>query len=328
MASSKLKTLYIYKFLNEYSDEDNPLSTSELIEMLAGVDIKCERKSIYADVQMLNQIGFDIVSTLTPKRGFFMASRKFELPEVRLLIDAVSSAGFITPKKTDSLVKKLETLVSQNQANGMVSQVYVDSSVKCDNEEIYYIIDTLHDAIINKNKVKFTYSKRNIDVKNQKSYTEKNFQVSPYALIWKNDHYYLVCNNEKYDNLMNLRLDRMKGVKELQEKCRPVYEVSEYRDFLDVADYSNKMFNMFSGTSDKVRIICVLDLREEIMDRFGAKIPLTAYDSKHFETTIDAAVSDGLISWIMTFGNKMKVLEPQSLADAVKEKARLIAEQY
>lgn len=328
MASSKLKTLYIYKFLNEYSDEDNPLSTSELIDMLAGEGIKCERKSIYADVQILNQIGFDIVSTLAPKRGFFMASRQFELPEVRLLIDAVSSAGFITPKKTDNLVKKLETLVSQNQANGMVSQVYVDSSVKCDNEEIYYIIDTLHDAIINKNKVKFTYSKRNIDVKNQKSYTEKNFQVSPYALIWKNDHYYLVCNNEKYENLMNLRLDRMKGVKELDEPCRPVCEVSEYKDFLDVSDYSNKMFNMFSGTSDKVKIICELDLREEIMDRFGAKIPLTAYDSKHFETTIDAAISDGLISWIMTFGNKMQVLEPQSLAQAIKEKAQAIADLY
>lgn len=328
MASSKLKTLYIFKFLNEYSDEDNPLSTSELIEMLSAEGIKCERKSIYADVQILNQIGFDIVSTLAPKRGFFMASRQFELPEVRLLIDAVSSAGFITPKKTENLVEKLETLVSKNQANGMVSQVYVDSSVKCDNEEIYYIIDTLHEAIINKKQVKFVYSKRNIDIKNKKSYTEKTFTVSPYALIWKNDHYYLVCNNGKYDNLMNLRLDRMKGVKELNDTCRHISEVSEYKDHFDVSDYSNKMFNMFSGTSDKVRFICELDLREEIMDRFGAKVPLIAYDSRHFETVIDAAISDGLISWFMTFGNRIQVLEPQSLADAIKEKAQSIAELY
>lgn len=328
MASSKLKTLLIFKYLNEYSDEDNPLSTSELIEMLQADGVKGERKSIYADIQLLNENGFDIVSTLSPKRGFFMASRKFELPEVRLLIDAVSSAGFITPKKTDALISKLESLVSVNQAQNMVSQVYVGSSTKCDNEEIYYIIDTLHKAIINKKKVKFVYSRRNIDVEKNKSYTEKTFNVSPYALIWKDDHYYLVCNNEKYDNLMNLRIDRMKGVKELEETCRPVNEVSEYVGAFDVADYSNKMFNMFSGTSEKVRFICELELREEIMDRFGAKVPLTAYDSKHFETTIDAAISDGLISWIMNFGNKIKVLEPESLANAVKTRALEIADVY
>lgn len=328
MASSKLKTLLIFKYLRDYSDEENPLSSSELIQMLEQDGIKCERKSIYADVQMLNQIGFDVVTTVSPKRGFFMASRQFELPEVRLLIDAVSSAGFITPKKTEKLVEKLESLVSKNQANELVSQVYVGSQSKCDNEEIYYIIDTLHEAIINKHKVRFVYSRRDIDVKKERAYTEKSFKVSPYALIWKDDHYYLVCNNEKYDNLMNLRLDRMKGVEDIEEPCRHISEVSEYEKHFDVNDYVNKSFNMFSGTSDKVRFICELDLREEILDRFGAKIPLTAYDSKHFETTIDAAISEGLISWIMNFGTKIKVLEPQTLAQAVKEKSQAIASLY
>lgn len=328
MASTKLKTLYVFKFLNDNSDESNPLSSSELISMLAEKGIKCERKSIYADVKMLNSIGFDIVTTLTPKRGFFMASRDFEMPEVRLLIDAVSSAGFITPKKTDSLVKKLESLVSTNQARELVSQVYVDSNTKCDNEEIYYVIDKLHEAIINQKKVKFIYSRRNIDVEHKKSYTEKTFNVSPYALLWKEDHYYLVCNNEKYDNVMNLRLDRMKKLTILDEKSRPFSEVTEYDKVFDVADYSSKMFNMFSGKSDKVRIVCELDLREPIMDRFGSKVPLTAYDSRHFETIVDAAVSDGFISWLMAFGNKIKVLEPQSLAEQIKEKALSIAEQY
>lgn len=328
MASSKLKTLYIFKFLSEQSDESNPLSSVELIDMLAQKGIICERKSIYADVKMLNSIGFDIVTTLTPKRGFFMASRDFELPEVRLLIDAVSSAGFITPKKTKSLVKKLESLVSSNQAKQLVSQVYVDSNTKCDNEEIYYVIDKLHSAIMNKHKVKFIYSRRNIDIEHRKSYTEKTFTVSPYALLWKEDHYYLVCNNEKYDNVMNLRLDRMKKLFILDETSRPCSEVTEYNDTFDVADYSSKMFNMFSGKSDKVRIVCELDLREQIMDRFGPKVPLTAYDSKHFETTVNAAVSDGFVSWLMAFGNKIKVIEPQSLAKQIKEKALSIAEQY
>lgn len=328
MASKKLKTLLIYKYLNDYSDENNPLSSTQLIQMLEADGIPAERKSIYADISVLNELGFDIVTANTPHKGFFMAGRKFELPEVRLLIDAVSSAGFITPKKTESLVEKLESLVSVNQAGALVSQVYLDNNIKCNNEEIYYIIDTLHEAISNRHKVKFVYTNRKIDVKNKKAYTEKSFKVSPYALLWKEDHYYLVCNNEKYDNVMNLRLDRMKKVEELDSPSRPMNEVCEYKDSFDVADYSNKMFNMFSGTLEKVRLLCSLDIMEQIVDRFGPKTPLTAYDSTHFETTLDAVVSEGMISWLMNFGDKIKVLEPESLAESVRDRAIKIAKVY
>lgn len=328
MQKSKLKTLYILKFLNEYSDETNPLSTSDLIKMLDEKGIVCERKSIYADINALNEIGFDIISTNTPKRGFFMASRTFELAQVRLLIDAVTSAGFITPNKTRDLVEKLETLVSVGQAKELVSQVYIDSNSKCDNEEIYYIIDRLHDAICNNKQVKFTYKRRNIDKETRKSFTQKQHKVSPYALIWKDDHYYLVCNNDKYDNLLNLRLDRMSKVEMLDESVRPVSEVSEYSEAFDPIDYASKMFNMFAGQTDTVKLQCNLDLREEIMDRFGAKVPLKAIDIDHFETQINVAVSDGLVSWIMNFGDKIKVVEPKYLAYSVKDRAEKIAKLY
>ena len=328
MASKKLKTLLIYKYLKDFSDEDNPLSSTELINMLQADGIEAERKSIYADIKSLNSIGFEIEKTNSPHKGFYMSKRDFELPEVRLLIDAVSSAGFITPKKTEKLIGKLESLVSKNQAGELVSQVYLDNNTKCNNEDIYYIINDLHNAINEKHKVKFVYTNRKIDIKNKKSYTEKTFVVSPYALLWKEDHYYLVCNNEKYDNLINLRIDRMKRVQELSEASRPVSEVSEYKNTFDVADYSSKMFNMFSGKDEKVRLLCDLELREQIMDRFGAKIPLTAYDSSHFETTINAAVSEGLVSWLMIFGDKIKVLEPDTLANAVKDRASKIAKIY
>ena len=328
MASTKIKTLWIYKLLAENSDESHPISTTELIEMLRQNGVKCERKSIYADIQTLNEVGFDIVTATSPKKGFFMAGRDFELAQVRLLIDAVSSAGFITPKKTEDLLKKLESLVSKNQAKELVSQVYIDSNTKCDNEEIYYVIDALHEAVLSKKKVKFVYKRRNIDVRNKKSYTEKTFVVSPYALIWKDDHYYLVCNNQKYENLLNLRLDRMKKIETLDDDIRPVSEVSEYKDSIDVADYTSKMFNMYSGTTGKVRLLCDMDLREEIIDRFGSRIPLTAVDSNHFETQANVAISDGFVSWIMNFGSRIKVLEPEDLATAVKQKALSIADLY
>lgn len=328
MASSKIKTLLVFKYLNDYSDESHPLSTTDLIEMLEKDGITCERKSIYADVKTLNQLGFNIMTTLSPKRGYFMATRQFELPQVRLLIDAVSSAAFITPKKTSDLISKLEGLVSKNQAADLISQVYIDSNTKCNNEEIYYVIDKLHDAIINKYKVSFQYRRRNIDKKNKKSYVNKEFKVSPYALIWKDDHYYLVCNNEKYDNLMNLRLDRIRKISPIDEPVRPISQVSDYENEFDVADYTSKMFNMFSGYNASVTLICNLNLREEIMDRFGAKIPLTAVDSDHFQTTIDAAVSEGLVTWIMNFGNKIKVEGPQELVDMIKNRANDILQIY
>ena len=328
MASSKIKTLLIFKYLNDYSDEYHPLSTTELIEMLNKDGINCERKSIYADVQTLNKIGFNIMTTLSPKRGYFMATRQFELPQVRLLVDAVTSAAFITPKKTSDLICKLETLVSKNQADELISQVYIDSNAKCDNEEIYYVIDKLHDAIINKYKVTFQYRRRNIDKKNKRSYVNKDFKVSPYALIWKDDHYYLVCNNEKYDNLMNLRLDRIRKINPTEESVRPISQVSEYEKEFDVADYTSKMFNMFSGESSSVTLICDLNLREEIMDRFGSKIPLTAVDADHFETTIDAALSEGLVTWIMNFGSRIKVKSPKRLIDKIKKRAEDILEIY
>ncbi|MCR5208181.1 MAG: transcriptional regulator [Eubacterium sp.] len=328
MSSSKTKTLLIYKLLNEYSDENNPMSTTELINLLKKEGITCERKSIYADIKSLKEIGFDIESVKSPKRGFYMASRRFELPEVRLLIDAVSSAGFITPHKTEELLTKLESLVSKNQADRLVSQVYIDSDAKCDNEEIYYIIDLLHDAILNKKMVRFKYRRRNIDRENRKNYTLKDFTVSPYALVWKDDHYYLICNNKKYDNLMNLRLDRMRKIELLDEDARPCSEVSEYEERIDAADYTSKMFNMFSGETKAVTLKCHLDLREQIMDRFGAKIPLTAVDGNHFKTTIEAAVSDGLVSWVMNYGDKIEVLEPASLAESVKKRAEEILAVY
>lgn len=327
MQTSKLKTLLIYKYLEEFSDVENPVSTTTLINMLKEKGISAERKSIYADVKALNETGCNILSVRSPKSGFAMADRKFDLAEIRLLIDAVSSAGFITPKKTKVLVEKLEGLLSSNQSKSLKSQVYCSGENKCDNEEIYYIINGLDEAINNKKQVKFIYKRRNIDKEQKKSFTEKTFTVSPYALIWKEDHYYLVCNNKKYDNLINLRLDRMKKIEILEEPQRPVSEVSEYKVF-DAADYSAKMFNMFSGHTDEVTLLCSLDIREEIMDRFGSKIPLKASDIDHFETTINAAVSDGLVSWIMQYGKDIKVLKPQYLADMVAEKATAIAELY
>lgn len=211
----------------------------------------------------------------------------------------------------------------------MISQVYVDTNAsKCDNEEIYIVINQLHEAIMKKKKVKFIYRRRSIDVKNKKRNTDKSFFVSPYALLWKNDHYYLACNNQKYDNLMNLRVDRIKKISIVSADARPISEVSSYKDEFDIADYSSKMFNMFSGEDAKITLRCSLKLQEEMLDRFGKSIPLTAADSSHFDTTVNAAISDGLVSWIMQYGSDIKVLNPPELIEMIKTKANDILNSY
>lgn len=327
MQSTKIKTLLILKYLKKYSDKDNPLSSHQLIEMLAKDGVVCERKSIYADVKALNDIGINVQSVLSPKRGFFLDSREFETPEVRLLVDAVKSAGFITPQMTRALTSKLKGLLSENQAKSLSSQVYSDDVNKCDNENIYHFIDLLDKAITNRKKVTVKYRTRKIDKENKKSFTTKIFVVSPYALLWKDDRYYLVCNKSTHDNLMNLRLDRIRDITILEDAARPVSECSEYKVF-DAADYSSKMFNMFSGKVENVTLRCHLDLREQILDRFGSNIPLVAVDIQHFETNVKVAVSDGFVSWIMQFGDGIKVIRPQHLADSVYEKAKKIASVY
>lgn len=327
MNSKKIKTILIYKYLYKYSDAQNPISSSRLIELLGEEGVECERKSIYSDIKALNECGVKVVSTRTPRRGFYLDSREFRVPEVRLLIDAVNSAPFITPQMTRALADKLKGLLSQKQAKSLSFQVYRDDVNKCDNEGIYNIIDTLDKAINSRRLVRLKYRTRKIDKENKKSFTTKLFTLSPYALIWKNDKYYLVCNKSSHDNLMNLRLDRIRDIMILDSPARPVGECSEYKNY-DAADYSAKMFNMFTGSVETVTLKCDLDLREQILDRFGPSVPLTATDVDHFKTDVQVAVSDGFVSWIMQFGDMIEVLSPASLAELVRDKAQKIAAVY
>lgn len=326
---TKLKLLYIKQYLEKYSDEDNLVKADELIEMLADKGISCERKSIYADINALKSYGVDIS---TEKRGYRILGRDFELPELRLLMDAVQAADFISAKKSKELIAKIGTLCSKNQCGILEKQVYIENRNKCTNEEIYYNIDLVNKAILQKKKISFTYIKRKInEQKKEIVREEKHLTVSPYALIWSNDHYYLVSNNSKYDNLMHTRIDRMKKVEIIDEPARSFAEVSPYKNFFDSADYSGKLFNMFSGDNQKLRIRCNDSILEEMVDRFGDDCDITkaAIDTTEtFMLETSCVCSDGLVSWLMQFGNKVEVLSPESLRKDIVERTRTILEIY
>lgn len=326
---SKLKLLYIVDILRKKTDENHYLAATEICDELSQLDIPAERKSIYNDIDILREYGFDIIHTGSKNRGgYFLGAREFELAELRLLSDAVQAANFISQKKTNQLVQKIESFASEKQAKILHSQVYVDNRPKCKNEEIYYTISLLDEAITAKVKVNFTYTRRRITEEFKTAKEEKSFTVSPYALIWSDDHYYLVCNNEKYDNLMHLRIDKIKHLEKTSLPARHFSEVSDYKNYFDSADYASKLFNMYSGEPKPVEFICNNDTLEPMLDRFGENVKIQKYDDEHFVLRTNVASSEGLVAWIVQFGGRVKVKSPNDLIYSVKQKAAEILEIY
>ncbi len=326
--NQRLRVLKLLHILSQKTDEEHPLNANELIEELECYGITCDRKTIYEDIDALCLSDYDIISTRSPKSGYFLSNRDFELPEVALLTDAVLSADFITGKKTTQLVKKLSRLLNVYQAEKYAHRSFIDNRNKGDNEEIYYSIDAIEKAIDKYKKISFSYIKHTLKDGHHPIATAKQMIVSPYALIWAEDHYYLICNYEKYDNLMHLRLDRMKSTSVLDEDFRHFSEVSEYKNEFNVADYAGKVFNMFSGEQEEITLQCSNDILEQVIDRFSDKIFIRSSEDKSFVFTTKAFISDGLVSWIMQFGEKMRVKSPDSLVKKILDKTRDINSNY
>lgn len=324
----KIKLICLAQIFEKYTDEENPLTASALCDRLAQMGVTAERKAIYDDIQQLNLCGYDIVQSHGHKRGFFLASRDFELPEIYLLADAVRSAKFISAKKTRELISKLDNMLSVNQAQSREKHIYFDGAGKCDNEELYYIIDGINSAIELHRKISFKYSVRELDENRQTVWKTKEMKVSPYAMTWQDDHYYLIGNNEKYNNLLHLRIDRMRKVKILEDFVRPYSELTEYTDHFDTANYTSKLFQMHSGSLENIELRCSRSIFEPILDRFTNNIFIKNVNETHFEFSINVALSDALISWILSYGDKIEVLSPEDLREKVKERAYQVLSVY
>ncbi len=327
--NTKLKLLYLKEILEKYSDEQHILNAIDIADRLQrDYGIECERKSIYKDIEVLIDYGMDIIKARTPKNGYFLASGVFETAEIRFLTDAVQAADFITKTKTKKLIEKIETFTSVYNASILKKQVYIDNRAKSGNETVYYVIDDLDTAIKAGKKVQFTYTRRKMDEKYAARKETRSFVLSPYALIWSNDHYYLIANNEKYDNLMNVRVDRISNVEILDQKVRPIHEVSPYKIYFDPADYAAKTFNMFSGEMQMVELKCSNAILEQMLDRFGERINTRKSDDTHFLLRTEVSISEGLASWIMQFGDDIEVKSPTALKNMISAKAKRIFDMY
>ncbi len=323
----KIKILHIVDILRKHSDETHPINANQICEMLSARGITAERKAIYNDIEELCLYGYDIVKSTSP-RGFFLGEREFEVPEIYLLSDAVRAAKFISAKKSRELIEKLDSMLSTYQVKQREKGIYIDAGGKCDNEEIYYTIDCISNAIEQKRKVTAVYHTKVLGENRELGTMTKEIKLSPYALTWQGDHYYVIGNYEKYDNLIHLRLDRMKNVRQTQEDARHFSLVSDYTDSFDVTDYTKRLFGMYTGELEEIELCCSKKTIPQVIDRFGENIFIKNVTDETFSFSVQAAVSDALVTWIMNYGNDIKVTAPEHLKEKLINRAQEILTNY
>lgn len=327
-SNQRLKILYLLDILRRYSDEEHPLNAVDILKLLEQNGIYAERKAIYSDIAALEQYGCDIVKTSIPKKGWFLGEREFEEPEIFLLRDAVRSAKFITASKTRELISRLNSGLSIYRAGRLENSVYFSPEGKAANEELYYSIDKLNRAIIERKQVRLKYFSRYFDSQRRVCRKEKEMTVSPYALTWQDDHYYLICNHIKYDNLMHLRLDRIGRAEILPQASRHFSEVCEYKELFDTADYTSKLFGMYSGQLYDIELCCNKSITEQVLDRFSESLFIKKVTEDSFNITVKTALSEALVTWIMNYGDRLRVVKPDTLREMVTERARNILKIY
>ena len=305
----KLKLLYIIKFLRENTDEHHPMNTAELISRLEAEGIHSERKSIYDDMEKLCDFGYDIIQVHSRQGGgYYLAAREFELAELKLLVDAVQSSRFITTKKSRELIKKLEHMAGKHDAGKLQRQVYVAGRVKTENESIYYNIDNIHRAIQENRQISFLYLDWNLK-KELVPRLNGDKQVSPWALIWREENYYLAAFDKQDGIVKHYRVDKMGQVAVLDAAREGLEQFSG----LDLASYTNQTFGMFAGKEEIVTMQFPNRLVGVVLDRFGKEADIRPLQDETFRIRAKVAVSGQFFGWLAGIGKEAHIISPEGV---------------
>ncbi len=328
----KQKLLYLQKILLEKTDENHGLSVNEIIRELASYGINAERKSIYDDLRILEAYGLDICSEKTKTVKYYIGSRDFQISELKLLVDAIQSSKFITEKKSLELIKKVEALSSENEAKQLQKQVIISNRVKTDNETIYYNVDRLHDAIGKNKAVEFHYNRweLNLGSREKLKLTRRRggerYAVSPWALCWDDENYYLIAFDEKHKQIRHYRVDKMEKIELCDRKRSGIDEMSG----IDLAEYSRSTFGMFAGENAEVTLSVDNSLAGVIADRFGKNIFITNDENNenHFLAKVSVNVSEQFFGWVFALGDKVKIISPEDVVEGFTEHSRKVSNLY
>lgn len=306
-AHQKEKLLVLLDILNRESDEEHPLSIQHLIQALEREGISAERKSIYGDMDTLRARGYDII--LDRGRGYYLASRPFEVAELKLLVDAVQSSKFISESKSRALIRKLEQLCSIHQAGALQRQVFVAGRVKTMNESVLYSIDAIHDAISSNRQLTFQYFDYNVEKKKVFRHGGRRYQVSPVGLLRSDESYYLIALDTAEGTRRHYRVDRMAAPRVDEHPRLPGCQE------IDIGAYARRHFGMFSGQEQAVKLRCPNALAHVILDRFGLDVILIPDGAGCFTLTVEVAVSQQFYGWIFGLGTEVEILAPDSVRE-------------
>lgn len=311
----KIKLLREMDLLRQKTDEMNPMTGEAICAYLAEHGISCDIKTLGRDMKFLNEQGFEVLDcTVGRKKAYYVLDRNFSVPELKILMDAVQAAAFVTPDKTDALVKKISALGGRYTANLLQDNVILFNTKKHSNEAIYYNVGTLEEAIRLRKKASFRYF--DLNEKGEKIYRKGNwrYRVSPLALIFSDDNYYLMTYHSKFNNILNYRVDRMDHV-DIEEE-----QISDdaLRKMQGITAYKEQMFLMFGGEKTKVELQFDNSLIGSVFDRFGENVRIRRIDENTLIATANVQVSPTFYGWVFQFGNKMKILSPDAVQQAFR----------
>ena len=324
-ANQKLKLLYLMRYLLRNSDENHPVTVRQMGEYLRGQGISAERKSLYDDIEALQQFGLDIIQVKDGNfYGYYVGSRDFELPELKLLVDSVQSSKFITHKKTRSLIEKIERLGSVHEADQLRRQVFVANRIKTMNESIYYNVDEIHNGISKNRKIRFLYFEYNVAKERQYRHGGAYYVVSPFAMTWDDENYYLVAYDSEAGIIKHYRVDKMEKISTLDEER----DGQEVYQALDMAVYTRKTFGMFTGEEIKVQMRFENHLVGAVLDRLGSEVFIVPDGPAHFTVRTDVVVSPQFFAWVLGFGSQAQIVGPAHVVDGMKAHIGSVAALY
>ena len=307
------RTLHILKYLWEYTDESHPVTAAELMEYLEskGLPVK-DARTIRSDITDLCGLGIDIVEQRKQQYQYFIGTRHFEAPEVKLLVDAVQSSRFITAKKSKALIEKLSAFVGPSQADILNRQLYVDQRAKADNEGIYITVDRIQTAIAQKRQIEFQYYEYLPTKEKQLKHGGLAYELSPYAMLWNNNSYYVAGYSTRHGKIVKYRLDRIERLEILDEPQIPP------ADDFDVSDFFSQEFSMLDGTPSKVTLLCENALMNSIIDRFGDEVETHIANNSHFMVKATVDLSDTFYGWVFSSAGRMKIVDPPEAVEGFR----------
>ncbi len=324
-SNQKLKLYYLARIMVSQTDDDHALTMPQIQKHLEAYGVTADRKSLYDDMEALRVLGIDVIGEKVGRNFFYhVGEKRFEIAELKLLVDAIQSSKFITGKKSNELIRKLTGLVSDYEASQLKREVVVQGRIKTMNESIYYIVDEIHNAIINNKKIRFEYLQWNIN-KEMEPKRDEDYEASPWALTWDDENYYMIAYDSSSGQIKHYRVDKMRAISVLDD----MREGRDLFEQFDMAAYAKMSFGMFGGEEVIVRLEFENDMIGVLLDRFGKDIPVSAAERKGWSATrVKVALSDQFLGWIFSLGTKVKITGPDEVVDRFSKELKALMELY